>query len=466
MRVNLERVGLGSSVAVFNMSAALVLFVVQGCAQSAAPQHASAESAAQPGTQVKTQGDAGAMSQALHGAGDVKVAVADARVEDWKAAEAAHLVNVQQLTYPKDYVRAGEAYFDRASSWVIFQAVARPVPGVEADPFYAMYVGRLMRAMPERKGTQNLNEGTGTHFALVDEQRISPVGSANTCGWFHPTQPGMIVMGSTMTQPQNEAKSGFQVGTRRYVWMFPEEMEVVTLGLPKANGGGGSIDAPKALFSRPKYDAECSYDKSGRFVIYTHVEEDSPEGKPDGNLYVFDTVTQKQYPIVVAPGYDGGPFFSPDGKSICYRSDRKGNDLLQLFVSDLKFEKGADGTMIPVGIEREWQITNDENVNWAPYWHPNGKTLVYASSAVAHTNYEVFAITLDWAKLRALPKDADAGASSAVCTTWRVTHAPGADVLPAFSPDGKWLMWTSQRGEKVEGEAKPSSQLWIAEWKD
>ncbi len=32
--------------------------------------------------------------------------------------------------------------------------------------------------------------------------------------------------------------------------------------------------------------------------------------------------------ITRAEGYDGGPFFSPDGKQIIYRSDRKRNDLL------------------------------------------------------------------------------------------------------------------------------------------
>lgn len=431
--------------------AALLLF--QGCAQSAS----------QPAAQIATSS-----SQPANNSHVAPSATAAASTEDWKAAEASHLVNVQQLTFPRDYVKAGEAYFDPTSQWVIFQAVARPTPGVEADPFYAMYIGKLMRA--EHEGKVNVNEGTGTHFALMNSQRISPQGSANTCGWFHPKEAGMIIMGSTLGRPADEQKSGFQVGTRRYVWMFPDEMEVVTQQVRPpfvtSRIQRPTSEPPKLLFSRPKYDAECSYDKSGRFVIYTHVEENSHEGKPDGNLYIYDTKTQKHHPIVIEPGYDGGPFFSPDGKSICYRSDRKGNDLLQLFVADLKFEKDADGTMIPVGIEREWQITNDENVNWAPYWHPDGKTLVYASSAVAHTNYEVFAITLDWNKLRNLPKNADARTSAATCTPWRVTHAPGADVLPAFSPDGKWLMWTSQRGEKFEGEAKSSSQLWIAEWKN
>ena len=43
-----------------------------------------------------------------------------------------------------------------------------------------------------------------------------------------------------------------------------------------------------------------------------------------------------------------------------------------------------------------------------------------------------------------------------------MTSAKGADVLPAFSSDGNFMIWTSQRGPKVEGEAKSSSQLWIA----
>ena len=42
--------------------------------------------------------------------------------------------------------------------------------------------------------------------------------------------------------------------------------------------------------------------------------------------------------------------------------------------------------------------------------------------------------------------------------TQRITFDPGADILPVFSPDGKQLMWTSNRTEDK------SSQLWIADW--
>ena len=40
----------------------------------------------------------------------------------------------------------------------------------------------------------------------------------------------------------------------------------------------------------------------------------------------------------------------------------------------------------------------------------------------------------------------------------RLTYAPGADVLPVFSPDGKKLMWTSTR------DGRQPAQLYIADF--
>jgi len=40
----------------------------------------------------------------------------------------------------------------------------------------------------------------------------------------------------------------------------------------------------------------------------------------------------------------------------------------------------------------------------------------------------------------------------------RITHFPGADVLPVFSPNGTKIMWTSTRGDGH------SSQLFIADF--
>jgi Tol biopolymer transport system component len=108
-----------------------------------------------------------------------------------------------------------------------------------------------------------------------------------------------------------------------------------------------------------------------------------------------------------------------------------------------------------VGIERETALTADENVNWGPYWHPSGEFIVYATSAVGHHNYEVFAI-------EAPAAEAIASRERESLKKQRVTSADGFDGLPVFDASGQWMMWTSQRGGKVAGEERPSSQVWAA----
>jgi hypothetical protein len=376
---------------------------------------------------------------------------------DWATLEAPLLTNHRQLTFRDRFVKAGESYFSPDGKQVIFQAIETPESGKDPDPYYAMYVARL----------------EGGTFTTIE--KVSPPGSANTCGWFHPTDPNFVLFGSTVSTPKEEVASGYQRGTSRYRWAFPSEMDVVVARLAEKDQTEASpfVEA-KPLFTRPNYDAECTFDASGRFVLYAHIEDapkpadaptDAPPPKPDANIYIHDTVTKKDIPIVVAPGYDGGPFFSPDGRWICYRSDRRGNDELQLFVAKLAFEKDAEGVDVPTGIEREYQITDNAHVNWCPFFHPKGDFLVYATSEVGHQNYEIFAVEIPKAKLDAATKDAP-GASVVVpgLRTVRLTHADGADVLPAFNADGTKMIWCSQRGPKIEGEPRPSSQVWIADW--
>jgi Tol biopolymer transport system component len=127
--------------------------------------------------------------------------------------------------------------------------------------------------------------------------------------------------------------------------------------------------------------------------------------------------------ITNEPGYDGGPFFSPGGKWIVFRTDREEEDRLQIHVVC------SDGT-------GDLAVTNDpDQVNWAPYWHPSEPYLIWC--AADHSD------TTD----RFVPGQ-----------VWRITEHPEADVLPVFSPDGKRLMWTSNR---TEGR---SSQLWMADF--
>lgn len=386
-------------------------------------------------------------------------AAAPAAKLDWSKLEAPLLTNHVQLTHrdrngPGDvspgFVKAGEAYFDHHTSprWVIFQATVQPDAGKDPDPFYAMFVARLLR------------DDQGRITGIDDPVRVSPPDSANTCGWFHPTIPWRVLFGSTVARPSDDQPAGFQVGSRKYVWMFPREMDIVYRDVmpihqflqpgpggapgPRPEGWTGAVTR---LIDTPNYDAECSYSSDGRYVLYAHVRDEPSHGRPDADLWIHDTVSKTSRALVTADGYDGGPFFSPDGKMICYRSDRKGDDLLQLFVARIKFDEAG----VPVGIESEHQVTDDAHVNWAPYWHPSGKFIVYGSSGVGHSNYEIFAVAVDTSR------------TAKELRKRRVTFASGADVLPVFSADGSLMLWTAQRGPMIDGESRPSSQLWVAE---
>lgn len=369
-------------------------------------------------------------------------------VRDAMQMEAPFLTEHRQVTSRDAFVKAGESYFNADGTWVIFQAIGVPAGGTSPESFYGMYVAPVSGA------------------SLGAPILVSPPGSANTCGWFHPKHSEVVLFGSTLTPPKDDQKSGFQVGTRKYVWMFPAEMEVATRTVPQIRDTAHASAELQPVFSRPNYDAECSFSPDGRFILYAHVQDrpanlapDAPH-KADADIFIYDTQTKVHTSIVTAKGYDGGPFFSPDGKQICYRSDRRGDDLLQIFAADLAFNE--DG--VPTGILREYQLTDNEHVNWCPFYHPSGKFLVYASSQAGHDNYEVFALELDPQKLKVAAASTAPGASVKVSglRVTRVTHAPGADVLPAFSADGKTMIWTSQRGPALPSEPKPSSQLWMA----
>jgi len=358
---------------------------------------------------------------------------------DWRAAEGGTLADQVQLTFPDRFVKAGESYFSPDGTKVIFQGVEAPLEGREPEDFYGMFVAEVRREGDRIVGLEGI-------------RRISPPGSANTCGWFHPTDSDRVIFASTISSPTEQQVPGFQRGTGRYRWMFPPEMRIVQVDLRSADG---SADSLKPLVPHAgAYMAECALTPDGRHLVYCSLESNQ------GDIFVKDLQSGHVQRVVGAPGYDGGPFFSPDGKRLCWRSDRLGDNLLQVFVADLRFDE--QGSVI--GIGPEIQVTRNGHVNWAPFWHPSGLFLVYATSQEGHRNYEVFQVDSDpglppeRGGAESGPAPEGRGPARHGTGVRRVTFADGADVLPAFDRDGRWMIWTSQRG------ADASSQLWAARW--
>jgi WD40 repeat protein len=188
--------------------------------------------------------------------------------------------------------------------------------------------------------------------------------------------------------------------------------------------------AKHPLTNNSAYDAECAFSPDGKWICFTS------NRSGDLELYAMKSDGSNVVQLTRTPGYDGGPFFSPDGKRLLYRSDRKSNNLLQIFVSDLVFDDGGKIT----GMSNERQLTDDANVNWGPFWHPDSRHIAYATSMHGHTNYEIYLMR-------------DDGSHKT-----RITYSPGADVLPVFSPDGKYLIWTSKR------TADQTTQIFLAKF--
>lgn len=424
--------------------------------------------------------------------------------------ETAALSDAIELTH--GFARAGEAYFSPDMKWIIFQASMKP------DEDYQMYVAELKweDGVPVLSKQQDLSHLakqkpslsrgiTGTQTPI----RISPIPSWNSCGYFSPDGESLIFASTALKPKMTEEPGGYQREKGSYRWRTPPGAEIFRAdnwkGAVAAVPAGGSVDLAKhPLTDNSAYDAECAYSPDGKWIVFAErVDEAKPpappanpdsllkdagQGKPaaadpshspNTELFAMRSDGSKKVRLTNAPGYDGGPFFSPEGKRVAYRSDRKGNNLLQVYVADLVFDAAGDIT----GLANEKQLTTEtspagapaaENkdsatgpatapattnrapsagdrpaaprgpqpaINWTPYWHPDGKHIIWASSAQGHSNYELYLMR-------------DDGSHKT-----RITFTNGFDGLPVFSPDGKWLMWTSNRGPEK------TSQIWIARFK-
>ena len=151
-----------------------------------------------------------------------------------------------------------------------------------------------------------------------------------------------------------------------------------------------------------------------------------------------------------APGYDGGAFYSPDCSEIVWRASRPTGAAL----SDFR-ELLSKGLVRPSALELyvaksdgtgARALTANGAANFCPYFHPDGKRIIYSSNAGSSDGRE-FDLWLV----------AKAGGAAE-----RVTTAAGFDGFPQFSPDGKWIVWGSNRANPTGRE----TNLFLARWVD
>lgn len=325
-------------------------------------------------------------------------------------AEARLLTKTRQMTF--EGRRAGEGYFSQDGSLMVFQSEREP-----GNPFFQIYL-------------MDLETG--------DVDRVSPGHGKTTCAWIHPNNQ-QVLFASTHDDPDAVEKQKELIRQRetgeepRYSWDYDHFYDLYSYD--RESGDYANLTNVKG------YDAEGSYSPDGKLIAFasnrnaysrelSEREKEMFELDPAYmmDIFVMNADGSNVRQLTDVPGYDGGPFFSPDGSKICWRRFSENGATAEIF------SMNVDGT-------EQTQLTKLEAMSWAPYFHPSGEYLIFATNRHGFANFELYLV------------DA-AGKRDPV----RVTYTAGFDGLPVFTPDGENLAWTTNR------TPNGLSQLHLSPW--
>src|SRR5579884_737122 len=324
----------------------------------------------------------------------------------------AHLANVRQLTFGG---QNAEAYFSPDGRRLTFQSTR---DGHDCDQQYVINI-----------------DGTGL-------RRISNGQGRTTCGWWMRDGKRLLFSSTHEDSPDCPPKPDYSQG---YVWPVYPTYRIYTV---RPDGSDLRPIFPRTLKpgEKPGYNAESVVSPNGKKIVFT-----SDRGG-DLDIWVMDSDGRNARQLTHTLGYDGGPWWSPNGEQICFRAyhprtpaqiaDYKAllkQHLVRPTTLDL-YVMNADGSNVR-------RITNDSAANianFAPSWMPDGTALVFASNRddPGRRKFEVYKINLDGAGLE------------------RLTYGGQFDGFPNFSPDGKRFVWASNRN----GKAPHETNIFIADW--
>lgn len=327
-------------------------------------------------------------------------------------AQEQHLKNIKQLTHGGDNA---EAYFSFDGKNLAFQSNNKAW-GLECDQIF------------------NMNIKDAASDSSYKPTLISTGKGRTTCAYFMPGDK-QILYASTHTGGESCPEAPVIQG--KYLWAIYNTYDIFVSDLQ------GNI--VKQLTSAPGYDAEATVSPKGDKIVFTS------DRSGDLELWTMNIDGSDQKQITFGLGYDGGAFFSPDGKQLVFRASRPKTE------AEIKEYKEllSKGLVAPTNMEiyvcdtdgkNLKQVTKLGKANWAPYFHPSGKKIIFSSNHHSQRgfDFQLYMINLDGMGLKQI-------------TTESIFNA-----FPMFSPDGKKLIFSSNRNNKGTRD----TNLFIADWVD
>lgn len=330
-------------------------------------------------------------------------------------AKEVHLKNIQQLTFGGDNA---EAYFSFNGKFLSFQT-NNPKWGLKCDQIYNMNIKRAAKEMQ-----------------TYQAQLISTGRGRTTCSYFMPGDKSILFASTHHFMDTCPAAIPYNPKAK-YVWPVYPEFDIFVSDLK------GKVI--KQLTDSMGYDAEATVSPKGDKIVFTSTRSGDLE------LYIMNIDGSGLKQITFGLGYDGGAFFSPDGKQLVFRASRPKTEEEIKEYKDLL----AQGLVAPTNMEIYVVDTNGQNLkqithlgkaNWAPFFHPSGKKIIFSSNHASPRGYsfQLYMIDIDGTNLT------------------KITNESNFNAFPMFSPNGKKLVWSSNRNN---GGTRDTN-LFIADWID
>ncbi|QDU67099.1 PD40 domain-containing protein [Engelhardtia mirabilis] len=288
------------------------------------------------------------------------------------------------------------------------------VAGIECDRIYAT------------------DPGTGALRQVSDGRGVT------TCAYFMPSGREVIYASTGAAHETCPPPPDRSLG---YVWQVYPEHDIYTTNL--------ETGVTSLLIGGPGYDAEATVSPLGDRIVFTSTRTGDPE------LYTCALDGTDVVQITDSPGYDGGAFFSHDGTKLIFRSTKfsaenreaEQAEFAQLMEMDLVRPSDMELMVCDADGSNRRQLTDLGRANWAPFYYPDDSRVIFSSNHHVEgrsRNFDLFSIPASGGEAR------------------RVTTYDGFDSFPIFSPDGRWLAFSSNRGGTLPGE----TNVFIAQWKD